>query len=179
MRGDPEAFLLYAQFANRQRDGVFLARNGTILEPGADGSLQEIPRGQGALKTNEVYISQVEGLFLPHLSDNVKAYRLFPLRDLSSPLSCPATIIGAPERTCCWVSVMRTATRPPRPRSGFPECLSSWKSGISSAGGRVGRALGSGGTSTRIPGRTINTCAPFSCACWVPPSPRTSSRKPG
>ncbi|OHD73603.1 MAG: hypothetical protein A2V99_18905 [Spirochaetes bacterium RBG_16_67_19] len=82
MRGNPEAFLLYAQFANRQRDGVFLARNGTILDPGPDGSLREIPRGQGALKTNEVYISQVEGLLLPHVSDNQKAYRLFPLRDL-------------------------------------------------------------------------------------------------
>lgn len=82
MRGDPEAFLLYAQFANRQRDGVFLARNGTILDPEPDGSLREIPRGQGALKTNEVYISQVEGLLLPHVSDNQKAYRLFPLRDL-------------------------------------------------------------------------------------------------
>jgi hypothetical protein len=82
MRGDPEPFLLYAQFANRQRDAVLLARNGAILDPEPDGSLREIPRGQGALKTNEVYISLVEGLILPHVSDNQKTYRLFPLRDL-------------------------------------------------------------------------------------------------
>jgi len=82
MRGDPEPFLLYAQFANRQRDAVFLARNGAILDPEPDGSLRRIPRGQGALKSNEVYICLVEGLLLPHVSDNRKAYRLFPLRDL-------------------------------------------------------------------------------------------------
>jgi len=82
MRAAAEPFLLYAQFANRQRDAVFLARNGPVLDPLPDGRLREIPRGQGALKTNETYISLVEGLLLPHVSDNLKAYRLFPLRDL-------------------------------------------------------------------------------------------------
>ncbi len=82
MRSADEPYLLYAQFANRQRDAVFLARNGPILDPLPDGSLREIPRGQGALKTNETYISLVEGLLLPHVSDNQKTYRLFPLRDL-------------------------------------------------------------------------------------------------
>jgi hypothetical protein len=82
MRDEAEPFLLYAQFANRQRDGVFLARSGAILDPRPDGSLQQIPRGQGALKTNESYISLLEGLLLPHVSDNQKSYRLFPLRDL-------------------------------------------------------------------------------------------------
>ena len=82
MRAEADPFLLYAQFTNRQRDAVFLARNGAILDPLPDGSIREIPRGQGALKTNETYISLVEGLLLPHVSDNQKAYRLFPLRDL-------------------------------------------------------------------------------------------------
>ncbi len=82
MRAEADPFLLYAQFANRQRDAVFLARNGAIFDPLPDGSIREIPRGQGALKTNETYISLVEGLLLPHVSDNQKAYRLFPLWDL-------------------------------------------------------------------------------------------------
>jgi hypothetical protein len=82
MRGDLAPFLLYAQFVNRQRDAVLLARSGTIQDPQPDGSLREIPRGQGALKTNEMYISLVEGLVLPHVSDSQKSYRPFPLRDL-------------------------------------------------------------------------------------------------
>lgn len=97
-RAEPEPFLLYAQFANRQRDAVFLARNGAVADPGPDGSVREIPRGQGALKTNEVYISLVEGQILPHLSDDRKVYRLFPLRDLYLGVSLGLTGLLAEAR---------------------------------------------------------------------------------
>jgi hypothetical protein len=82
MRGVKFPFLLYAQFANRQRDAVFLARDGEVQDPLPDGSLVNIPYGDGALKTTTAYISVVEGLVLPHVSDNQKAYQWFPLRDL-------------------------------------------------------------------------------------------------
>jgi hypothetical protein len=82
MRGVKFPFLLYAQFANRQRDAVFLARDGLVQDPLPDGSLMDIPYGYGALKTTTAYISLVEGLVLPHVSDNQKAYQRFPLRDL-------------------------------------------------------------------------------------------------
>jgi hypothetical protein len=82
MRGVDFPFLLYAQFANRQRDGVFLAREGAIGDPVPDGSLMNIPYGFGALKTTTAYISVVEGIVIPHVSDNQKSYQLFPLRDL-------------------------------------------------------------------------------------------------
>ncbi len=82
MRGVKYPFLLYAQFASRQRDAVFLARDGKVQDPLPDGSLVNIPYGYGALKTTTAYISVVEGLVLPHVSDNQKAYQRFPLRDL-------------------------------------------------------------------------------------------------
>lgn len=74
--------LLYAQFSNRQRDAVYLAREGGIPDTLPDGSLFEIPYGFGALKTNTVRISIVEGEAVPHVSDNRKEYELFPLEDL-------------------------------------------------------------------------------------------------
>jgi hypothetical protein len=82
LRNTADPFLLLAQFANRQRDAVLLAREGPVRDSLPDGSFQEIPYGSGALKTNSVYISLVEGLLLPHLSDNQKDWRLFPLQDL-------------------------------------------------------------------------------------------------
>jgi hypothetical protein len=82
MRDVKFPFLLYAQFANRQRDAVFLARDGEVQDPLPDGSLVNIPYGYGALKTTTAYISLVEGHVLPHVSDNQKAYQRFPLRDL-------------------------------------------------------------------------------------------------
>ena len=66
-------FLLYAQFANRQRDAVFLARDGLVQDPLPDGSFVNIPYGYGALKTTTAYISLVEGIVVPHVSDNQKA----------------------------------------------------------------------------------------------------------
>lgn len=82
MRGVEFPFLLYAQFANRQRDAVFLARDGEIQDPLPDGSLFNIPYGFGALKTTTAYLSVVEGIVIPHVSDNQKDYRRFPLRDV-------------------------------------------------------------------------------------------------
>jgi len=82
VKGDDFPYLLYAQFANRQRDGVFLARNGDIRDPLPSGDLHLIPYGSGALKINAVYFSLVEGLIVPHVSDNQKTYEPFPLKDL-------------------------------------------------------------------------------------------------
>jgi hypothetical protein len=82
MRGVSFPFLLYAQFVNRQRDAVFLARDGMAQDPLPDGSLMNIPYGYGALKTTTAYISIVEGIVIPHVSDNQKAYQPFPLRDV-------------------------------------------------------------------------------------------------
>jgi len=82
IRGVADPFLLYAQFANRQRDAVFLARDGSLRDPLPDGSFSEIPYGYGALKTNTAYISLVEAIILPHVSDNQKGYEVFPLQDL-------------------------------------------------------------------------------------------------
>lgn len=82
MRGVEFPFLLYAQFANRQRDAVFLARDGEVQDPLPDGSLFNIPYGYGALKTTTAYLSVVEGIVVPHVSDNQKDYRQFPLRDV-------------------------------------------------------------------------------------------------
>jgi hypothetical protein len=77
-----DPFLLYAQFVNRQRDGVFLARSGAIRDPLPNGEMHPIPYGHGALKTNTSYVSLVEGLLLPHISDNQKEYESFVIQDL-------------------------------------------------------------------------------------------------
>jgi hypothetical protein len=82
MYGVADPFLLYAQFVNTQRDGVFLARNGDIEDPLPDGTLTRIPYGFGALKTSTIAISLVEAILLPHVSDARKEYSLFPLQDL-------------------------------------------------------------------------------------------------
>ncbi|TFH05558.1 MAG: hypothetical protein E4H09_01810 [Spirochaetales bacterium] len=80
--GDPVPYLLYAQYVNQQRDGVFLARTGTIKDPLPSGEFTEIPFGYGAVKLNTVYVSIIESLLIPHFSDNQKEYIQFPLRDL-------------------------------------------------------------------------------------------------
>jgi hypothetical protein len=82
MRGESFPFLLYAQFVNRQRDAVFLAREGLVQDTLPDGTRQEIPYGYGAFKTTTTWISVVEGQLLPHVSDNQKSFELFPLKDL-------------------------------------------------------------------------------------------------
>jgi len=82
LRGVSFPFLLYGQFVNRQRDAVFMARDGLVQDVLPDGTFHDIPRGYGALKTNTAYISVLEGIVIPHVSDNQKAYTEFPLRDL-------------------------------------------------------------------------------------------------
>ena len=82
LRGVSFPFLLYGQFANRQRDAVFMARDGLVQDVLPDGTLHDVPYGYGALKTTTVYFSVLEGILIPHVSDNQKAYTEFPLRDL-------------------------------------------------------------------------------------------------
>jgi hypothetical protein len=77
-----DPFLLYAQFVNRQRDGVLLARSGAIKDLLPNGETRELPYGHGALKTNTSYVSLTEGLLVPHISDNQKEYERFVIRDL-------------------------------------------------------------------------------------------------
>lgn len=89
MKNESVPYLLYAQFSNVQRDGVFLARRGDIRDPLPTGELQSIPYGFGALKLNTVYVSLLEGMLIPHFSDNQKEYEFFPLQDL-----CLGTSIG-------------------------------------------------------------------------------------
>ncbi len=81
LRGEPDPYLLYAQLANRQRDAVLLARSGNLKDVLPSGEAITIPYGYGALKTNTVYVSVVEGQIVPHLSDNRKEYAYFPLED--------------------------------------------------------------------------------------------------
>ena len=82
MRDDPAPYLLYAQYENRQRDAVFLARTGTVVDPLPSGNAVEVPFGYGAVKFNTVYVSLGESLVVPHFSDNRKEYVQFPLTDL-------------------------------------------------------------------------------------------------
>lgn len=79
---DQSPYLLYAQYENRQRDSVFLARTGTISDVLPSGAVREIPYGYGAVKFNTVYVSILESLLVLHFSDNQKTYVEFPLRDL-------------------------------------------------------------------------------------------------
>jgi hypothetical protein len=82
VEGDRVPYLLYAQYVNRQRDAVFLARTGTISDVLPNGDAYEIPYGYGAVKFNSVYVSILESLLVPHFSDNQKDYQQFPLRDV-------------------------------------------------------------------------------------------------
>ncbi len=81
LRDDPYPWLLYAQFVNRQRDAVLLAREEDLHDVLPSGEPVAIPYGSGALKTNALYVSVVEGQLLPHFSDNRKEYEYFPLED--------------------------------------------------------------------------------------------------
>ncbi len=87
LRGVSFPFLLYAQFANRQRDAVFMARDGLVQDVLPDGTFHDIRYGYGALKTTTAYLSVIEGIVIPHVSDNQKAYLEFPLRDLYAGVS--------------------------------------------------------------------------------------------
>ncbi len=81
VRGDPDPYLLYAQYANRQRDAVMLARTGTVRDVLPGGETVDVPYGYGAVRFNTVYVSIVESLLVPHFSDNQKEHVEFPLTD--------------------------------------------------------------------------------------------------
>ena len=82
MRRDPAPYLLYAQYANRQRDAVMLARTGTVNDVLPGGDATTVPFGYGAVRFNTVYVSILESLLVPHFSDNQKEHVVFPLTDL-------------------------------------------------------------------------------------------------
>ncbi len=72
---------LEAQFLNVQRDGVWLARKGAVVDVLPNGSSYEIPYGYGAVKRSSSAITLVEAQMQPHISDNQKSYEVFPLQD--------------------------------------------------------------------------------------------------
>ena len=82
LQADPVPYLLYAQYANRQRDAVILARTSTVNDVLADGDFYVVPFGYGAVRFNTVYVSVIESLVVPHFSDNQKEHVEFPLTDL-------------------------------------------------------------------------------------------------
>lgn len=98
VKDEDDGRLLYAQFANLQRDAVFLARTGTVRDPLPDGGVFEIPYGYGALKRNESVVSLVEARVVPHFSDNRKSYELFPLSDLYLGVSVGSSGVTASAR---------------------------------------------------------------------------------
>ncbi len=98
LRGERTSFLLYAQYTNEQRDAVLLARAGQISDPLPDGGVYTVPFGFGAVRMNAVDISIVEGIVLPHISDNRKAYTEFPLFDLYAGLTAGTDGIGIETR---------------------------------------------------------------------------------
>ncbi|MFP4384482.1 MAG: hypothetical protein ACLFST_07060 [Spirochaetia bacterium] len=123
MEDDPVPFPLLAQFANIQRDAVFLSRNAPIIDTRPDGTRKTIPFGYGAVKLNTVYLSLVEGIVLPHFSDNRKEYRVFPLSDIYIGASAGFTGIGGDirftlmERYCMYssfrINAFRSLRKPP------------------------------------------------------------------
>ncbi len=94
LRGDHAPFLLYARYTNEQRDAVLLARAGQISDPLPDGGVHTVPFGFGAVRLNAVDISIVEGIIVPHISDNRKAYTEFPLFDLYAGLMAGTDGVG-------------------------------------------------------------------------------------
>ncbi len=82
LRDEGAPYLLYAQYTNEQRDAVILARDGDFSDPLPDGTAYTVPFGFGAVKMNAVDVSLVEGIVVPHFSDNRKTYITFPLFDL-------------------------------------------------------------------------------------------------
>lgn len=72
---------LEAQFINVQRDGVWLARKGPVVDVLPNGGSYEIPYGYGAVKRSLAAVTLVEAQIQPHFSDNQKSYELFPLED--------------------------------------------------------------------------------------------------
>lgn len=72
---------LEAQFVNVQRDAVWLARQGAVVDVLPNGAPYEIPYGYGAVKRSLAATTLIEAQVQPHFSDNQKSYQLFPLQD--------------------------------------------------------------------------------------------------
>lgn len=70
-----------AQFVNVQRDAVWLARTGPVVDVLPSGAPYEIPYGYGAVKRSLSAVTLVEAQIQPHISDNQKSYEVFPLQD--------------------------------------------------------------------------------------------------
>jgi hypothetical protein len=81
VRGKQPHFI-EAQFTNTQRDGILLARKGSLSDVLPSGAAHEIPYGYGAIKRSLSAITLVEAQLTPHISDNQKSYDTFALRDL-------------------------------------------------------------------------------------------------
>lgn len=73
---------LEAQFTTIRRDAVWLARSGRIVDHLPNGATYEIPHGYGALRRSLSVKTVFEPPLEPHVSDDVKSYELFPLRDV-------------------------------------------------------------------------------------------------
>jgi hypothetical protein len=73
---------LEAQFVNTQRDAVWLARSGVVIDVLPNGTAYEIPYGYGAVKQSRSILTLIEAQTQPHLSDNQKSYKVFPLTDI-------------------------------------------------------------------------------------------------
>lgn len=82
VQDDPIGYLLYAQYVNRQREAVFLARTGDIRDPLPNGTTHVIPFGYGAVRFSSVWVSILEARPVPHFSDNQKTYTTFRLYDV-------------------------------------------------------------------------------------------------
>lgn len=81
LRGERPHYL-EAQFINVQRDGIWMARKGSLSDVLPSGASHEVPFGYGAIKRSLSAITLVEAQLVPHISDNQKSYESFPLRDL-------------------------------------------------------------------------------------------------
>ncbi|GAB6091191.1 hypothetical protein [Spirochaeta dissipatitropha] len=82
LRDDTTPYLLYAQYTNKQRDAVILARDSDFTDPLPDGTNFTVPFGFGAVKMTSLDVSIIESIAVPYFSDNRKTYLLFPLFDL-------------------------------------------------------------------------------------------------
>lgn len=94
LQGVNTPYLLYARYSNTQRDAVLFARTGTISDPLPNGGSYTVPFGFGAIRTNAVDISVVEGVIVPHVSDNQKQYTMFPLYDVYGGLMAGTDGVG-------------------------------------------------------------------------------------
>lgn len=70
-----------AQFVTVQRDAVWLARQGAVVDVLPSGASYEIPYGYGAVKRSLAATTLIEAQVQPHFSDNQKSYDVFPLQD--------------------------------------------------------------------------------------------------